>query len=97
MYHIDVRTSAQTSEGHGFYIYYRGILKGDEKATKVLTFAPDAQSTEFGDHSWFTTPRIETSHPDFKWVESSVFVGQGRLIADSTGTAMEYQISRVVN
>ncbi|KAJ5609626.1 hypothetical protein N7528_010193 [Penicillium herquei] len=95
--HIDVRTTARTPEGHGLYIHYKGLLKMDEKATKILSGAPDAQSTEYGDHEWFTTPVMETDDPNFKWIESSVFVAQGHLIVDDPQSALEYQIYKLVN
>ena len=67
------------------------------KVDKVLSFAPDAKSTNYGDHEWFATPIVETSDPKFKWVEASVFVGQGHFVVEPNQSAVEYQIYRVVN
>ncbi|OJJ31476.1 hypothetical protein ASPWEDRAFT_45414 [Aspergillus wentii DTO 134E9] len=95
--HIDVRTQARTPDGHGFYIRYKGIIKLDEKAKSVIGGGPNVGSTQFGDHEWFTTPILETSHPDLKWVEESVFVAQGRFVVEQEmPNAMEYRICRVV-
>jgi len=95
--HIDVRTQARTSDGGALHIYYQGVLKMDDAATKVLGWAKDAKTTQFGDHNWFNAPIIETSSEEFKWVESTLFVGEGRFIVDEKGSAVEYQIFKVVN
>lgn len=97
MSHLDVRIQARTENGHSLHIHYNGKLKANDKVNKVLTFASDAKSTDYGDQEWFATPIIETSDPKFKWVEESVFVGQGHFVVEPTGSAVEYQIYRVVN
>lgn len=63
---------------------------------QVLTYSPSAKTTQYSDHTWFSQPRIETSDPAFKWVESSMFVGEGRFIVDEKGTAVEYEIYKVI-
>lgn len=94
---LDVRIQARTDNGHSLFIHYNGKLKANDKVNKVLSFAPDAKSTEYGDQEWFATPIVETSDPDFKWVEESVFVGQGHFVVEQSASAVEYQIYRVVN
>ncbi|KAJ9494967.1 hypothetical protein LTR99_001298 [Exophiala xenobiotica] len=95
--HLDVRTQARTSDGHELYVHYHGVLKIDEAANKVLAWSPDAKTTKSGEHEWFSAPIIETSDPKFKWVETSLWVGQGHWVADETGFAVEYEIYKVVN
>ncbi len=96
--HLDVRTQALTSAGgHGIYVHYHGVLKVDEGGGKVLTWAPDAKTTQYGDHEWFNAPVIETDDPSYKWVETSLFIGQGRYVVDEEGSAVEYQIYKVGN
>jgi hypothetical protein len=73
------------------------VLKVDDAGTKVLGLADDAKTTDFGDHEWFAGPTIETDDPNFKWVETSLFVGQGRYVVDDGGSAVEYQIYKVTN
>ena len=72
-------------------------MKLDEKTNKILSHTPDAQTTDFGDHEWFMTPVMETDDPKLKWVESSVFVGQGHFIVGEEQNALEYQIYKLVN
>jgi Protein of unknown function (DUF3237) len=77
--HLDVRTQGRTSDGEAIYVHYSGVLKVDETTGNVLAWSKDAKSTEYGDHEWFSGPIIETSSQKFKWVETTLFVGQGAL------------------
>lgn len=97
MSHLDVRTQARTSDGHSLYVHYHGVLKIDEAGQKVLGWDPESQTTKYGDHEWFSAPQIETSDPKFKWVETSMWVGEGHWVVDETGFAVEYEIYKVVN
>lgn len=92
-----MRTQARTTDGHSLYVHYSGVLKLDEKANKVLAWSSDAKTTEFGDHEWFSGPILETSDPKLKWVEDSLWVGQGRFVVDEKGSAVEYEIYKVTN
>ncbi|KAJ5811493.1 hypothetical protein N7474_007794 [Penicillium riverlandense] len=96
--HLNVRTQARTSDGkHNIYVHYPGVLRVDEAGGKVMGWASDAKSTQYGDHDWFASPVIETDDPACKWVETSLFVGQGRYVIDDDGSAVEYQIFKVGN
>lgn len=96
--HLNVRTEARTSDGaHSLYVHYRGKLRLDDAATKVLAWNPDAKTTQYGDHDWFIGPIIETDDPAYKWVEVTTFVGQGRFVVDDGGSAVEYNIYKVSN
>jgi hypothetical protein len=72
-------------------------MKVDEALSKVLTGADDAKTTSFGDHYWYSTPMFETSDPALKWIEDAAWVGQGRVVVDESGAAVEYEIYQVVN
>lgn len=96
--YLDVRTQARTGDGkHSIYVHYHGVLKVDEAGGKVLDGASDAKSTQYGDQEWFASPVIETDDPACKWVETCLFVGQGRFIVDDDGSAVEYQVYKVGN
>jgi hypothetical protein len=71
-------------------------MKVDEAISKVLAGAEDAKTTNFGDHHWLTAPAFETSDPALKWIEDAAWVGQGRLVVDESGSAVEYEIYQVV-
>ena len=67
--HLDVRTQGRNKEGECFFIFYHGVLRMDETAGKFLDLTgPEVQTTEGGNHYWFSAPRMETSskysHPD---------------------------------
>lgn len=79
------------------HVHYDGIVKIDEKAGTVLSFAPDAESTDWDDHYWFSSPTMLTNCPELKWVESCWFVAGGRFQIDEKGTAIEYEIYKLDN
>ncbi|KAH9209193.1 hypothetical protein DL95DRAFT_394595 [Leptodontidium sp. 2 PMI_412] len=95
--YLDVRLQARTANGHAMHVHYTGVVKLDEAGNKVLGKAPDAQTTNYGDHHWFSAPVMETSDENFKWVESNLFVGEGHYVVNDGGNAVEYQIFKVVN
>lgn len=78
-------------------MHYTAILQVDEKSMSAgpLGWDTDATSTQFGDHDWFSSPVIETSDPELKWVEASMFVGEGRWVVEGGKRAIEYEIYRV--
>ncbi|KAK5119339.1 hypothetical protein LTR85_007695 [Meristemomyces frigidus] len=95
--HLDVRGHVRTKDGYAICTYYHGLMVMDPKATKVMTFADDAKTTELGDHDFFTAPRFETSDPKLKWIENASFVGEGRFVVDEDGsTAVDYAIYRLL-
>jgi hypothetical protein len=72
------------------------VVQIDASLSKVLTGAEDAKTTSFGDHHWYSTPMSETSNPTLKWIEDAAWVGQGRVVVDERGSAVEYEIYQVV-
>jgi hypothetical protein len=47
--------------------------------------------TDFDDHYYRTTPRLETGDERYAWVNQTVFVGRGRIIPGGVG----YEVYRV--
>jgi hypothetical protein len=94
--HLDVRASARTEDGESFYINYVGVMKSDAILSAILR-GEEAKTTNFGDHEWFSSLRIETSSEALKWAETTLFIGRGRCIVEEDGTAAEYEIYKVVN
>ena len=72
-------------------------MKNDGATVKVLGWAEDAQTTEFGEHQWFTGPKFETSDPRLKWIEDAFWVAQGRCVVDEGGNGIGYEVYQVVN
>lgn len=95
--HLDVRAQFKTEDGEGIYVHYDGVLRMDEATQKMLSRSEDAKDTQYGDHYFFTTPIFETGIEKLKWINSTVFVGQGRWVVDKDGYAVEYTVYRVAN
>ena len=95
--HLDVRAHARLANGQHIFVHYTGVMKLDAPLSKVLIGAEDAETTSFGDHDWYSTPIFETSDPSLKWIEDAAWVGQGRVVVDERGSAVEYEIYQVVN
>lgn len=89
--HLNVRCRAKTDAGE-ISIRYAGILKIDEATAKATKGAPDARSTAVGESRWYTTISFRTSDQKLKWLQDSVFIGQGRVHLDEGGSAAEYLI-----
>jgi hypothetical protein len=92
--HLNVQCRAKTDAGE-ISIQYAGVLDIDEATTKAAKHAPDAKSTSFGETRWFTTISFRTSDQRLKWLQDSVFVGQGRVHLDDEGNAAEYLIYKL--
>lgn len=89
---LDVRLTMETVDGAIIYFQYLGVAELTEAMTAVL--GGGTQSTEFGGQYFFTNPRLETSDERYAWVNTTMFVGQGRLVA---GPAVEYRVFRLEN
>ncbi|KAM0329713.1 hypothetical protein ACHAPQ_006631 [Fusarium lateritium] len=84
--HLDVRVQFRSKEGHGLYVNFKGVLQIDEKWMEVFTKDPKARTLDFGENYWLSSPILETSHPDLKWVERSEFVGELRWLVEEDGS-----------
>jgi hypothetical protein len=85
---IDVRAQIRTDDGADLYVHYNGSLEVNEAAMTALL--GDGE-TSFGDNDWFTHVRIESGAEQYRWVNRTMFVGQGRATTDG----VEYEIYRV--
>ena len=74
---LDVRTLFQTSDGATIYAQFPGVVELTDDVRMALA---DGRGTEFTDHYFRVTPRLETGDPKHRWVNQTVFVGQGRFI-----------------
>ena len=84
---VDVRVQIQTDDGAVLYLAYTGLLELNEAVQAALA----GGETGFDDQYFRTTPTIETGHPDYAWVNTTVFVGRGRIAAGG----VEYEVYRV--
>ncbi|KAF7194345.1 hypothetical protein HII31_04378 [Pseudocercospora fuligena] len=94
--HINVRINLRTPSGAGIYVHYDGMMKVDEMAYAAVMGTEKARTTRYGDHELFATPIMETGDENWKWIESAVWVAEGRFEVEEDGTvAIEYEVYKV--
>lgn len=85
---LDVRAQIQTDDGAVIYAQYGGLLELNER---VLAAMAPGGSTDFSDQYFRTTPELETGDERYAWVNTTLFVGEGRLHE----TGVEYKLYRL--
>jgi len=85
---VDVRLQAETHDGAYLYIQYTGLLEMNEAFQNATS---GGTGTEYGDHHFYTNPRFETGDARYAWLNTTFFVGEGRILPDP---AVEYRIWR---
>jgi len=86
---VDVRGQIVTDDGAVVYVQYLGLLEMN-KAVGRASIDPTAE-TAYGDQYFRTTPRFETGDERYAWLNTSVFVAEGRIATDG----VEYEVFRV--
>ena len=85
---VDVRAQIETHDGAFLYVQYVGLL---EMNAAVQTAIETGKGTDFGDQRFHTNPRIETGDARYAWLNTTFFIGQGRLLP---GLGVEYRVWR---
>ncbi|MCW3013068.1 MAG: hypothetical protein JWO02_160 [Solirubrobacterales bacterium] len=86
---LDVRLTIHTDDGAHLFVQYFGVIEYTEAAHAANA---GERSSDYADHYFRTTPRLETGDERYAWVNRTVFVGEGRL---HPGPVVEYRVSRV--
>ena len=73
------RTQIETHDGAQIYVQYLGLLEVNEKVQSALA---NGTGTEFEDQYFYTNPRMETGDERYAWVNTTFFVGEGRIMPD---------------
>lgn len=89
---LDVRATIKTHDGAFIYMQYYGLIEATPEIQQVLGGAD--LSVGFGDQYFFTNPRMETGDERYAWMNRTMFIGEGRLVA---GPKVEYRVYRVEN
>ena len=76
---VDVRLQIETHDGAFIYAQYLGLLEANEKVQAALA---NGTGTEFEDQYFYTNPRMETGDERYAWVNTTFFVGEGRILPD---------------
>jgi len=84
-----VRTQIKTTDGAYVGMYYDGLV---EKSEAFLKAIESNSGTEWGDHYFRIRPILESAHPNYKWVNTLFFIGEGRVVVPGT---VEYRVYRV--
>lgn len=87
---LDVRLTINTDDGASIYVQYFGVIEYNEAAVAANA---GERSTEYSEHYFRTAPRLETGDERYRWVNQSLFVGEGRL---HPGPVVEYRVYRVL-
>ena len=86
---VDVRLQAQTHDGAYLYMQYGGLLELNDAVRGALA---SGAGTGYGEQYFFTNPHLETGDERYAWVNTTFFVGEGRILP---GLGVEYRVWRV--
>lgn len=84
----DVRLQGQTHDGANFYIQYSGLLEYNESVQNAFA---NSEGTNFEEQYFYTNPRIETGDERYAWLNTTFFIGEGRVLP---GFGVEYRVWR---
>jgi Protein of unknown function (DUF3237) len=87
---LDVRLTIHTHDDAHIYVQYFGVIEYNEAAHAANA---GERSSEYADHYFRTSPRLETGDERYAWVNRTVFVAEGRL---HPGPVVEYRVHRVL-
>jgi hypothetical protein len=85
---VDVRLQVETHDRAHLYVQYVGLLGLNEAVQRALE---TSGGTDYGDQYFFTNPRMETGDPRYAWVNTTFFIGEGRI---RPGLGVEYRVWR---
>ena len=85
---VDVRIQIETHDGAFLYAQYLGLLEMNEAVHAALA---SGGGTEYGQHGFYTNPRMETGDERYAWVNTTFFIGEGHLLP---GLGVEYRVWR---
>jgi hypothetical protein len=86
-FQIDVRAQIKTDDGAVLLLTYTGSLELNERVTAALS----GGETRVEDQYFRTHVRMESGDERYRWVNRTLFVGQGRLTPDG----VVYEVYRV--
>jgi len=93
---LDVRSQVKNNDGTIFAMYYKGTVALTAGVQALLSGAPDAKTTPYGDS--FVAFNFETGSETYKGLENGVYVGAGHFVKEEgqKGLVVEYKVSKVV-
>lgn len=85
---VDVRVQAETHDGAHLYLQYVGLLEMNDAVQNALA---SGKGTDYDDQHFYTNPRFETGDPRYAWLNTTFFVGEGRILPE---LGVEYRVWR---
>jgi hypothetical protein len=73
---LDVRATFETDDGALIYVSYHGVL--DAEPAVLRRIFVDREDVSPAEYYFRTTPRFETGHPTYAWLNKLVTVGAGK-------------------
>jgi hypothetical protein len=84
-----VRTQIKTTDNAYLGMYYDGLV---EKSAAFLKAIESSSGTQWDEHYFRIRPILESAHPNYMWVNTVLFVGEGRVVVPGT---VEYRVYRI--
>ena len=85
---VDVRLQVETHDGAFLYLQYVGLLNMDEAVQNALATGSE---TDFDGTYFYINPRFETGDERYAWLNTTFFIGEGRITPDRS---VEYRVYR---
>jgi hypothetical protein len=90
---LDARALLETHDGALILMAYTGVLEYSPALVRVAGSGSAEVGTEYEDHYYRIAPRLEAGDQRYAWVNHTLFVGRGHVLAGA-GT-FEYEIHAV--
>ncbi|RYO18965.1 hypothetical protein AA0121_g4883 [Alternaria tenuissima] len=90
---LDVRSQVKNHDGTVLAMYYKGTVKLTQGVGKVLSGAPDAKTTDYGDS--FVNFSFETGNEKYKELQNGTYVAAGHFVTGEgkPGVVVEYKVN----
>jgi hypothetical protein len=85
---LDVRATLHTHDGANIYVQYYGVVEYTEAAVAAVG---GERSSDYDEHYFRTTLRLETGDERYAWVNTTFFIGEGHILP---GLGVEYRVWR---
>jgi RNA polymerase I-specific transcription initiation factor RRN6 len=93
---VNVDHARRNHDGTILAMFYKGTVKLTPGVGKVLSGAPDAKTTEYGDS--FVNFSFETGSEKYAELQNGTYVAAGHFVKEDgkPGVIVEYKVSKVV-
>lgn len=85
---FDARSHFVTDDAATLYITFEGFVEINEKTLRTRTHG---EGTDWSDQKLQLVMRVESGHPNYSWVNHTLFVGEGRFLPKG----VEYKVYRL--